>query len=393
MTSFLGVEAWRRDDVSGVEQATVSGEDAIPFLDVGAAYRELEGELDAAYRKVMYSGWYILGSEVRGFEEEFAAYVGATRAVGVANGLDALHLALRAWGVGAGDEVLVPSNTYIATWLAVTLCGARPVPVDADPVTHTMNPALVEAAITPRTRALIAVHLYGYPAEMDALNAIARRHGLKVLEDAAQAHGARYAGRRCGSLGDAAAFSFYPGKNLGALGDGGAVTSSDEEFIQRVCLLRNYGSAEKYKHTSIGMNSRLDELQAAFLRIKLKKLDEWNSRRVEVASWYLENLPRRFPSWELPLSDEVHASAWHLFVVQADGRDRIRRELTDASVETLIHYPTPPHLQPAYAGLGIERGRFPVAERSSGRLFSLPMGPHLSLSRLERSIFALGTGR
>ena len=258
----------------------------IPFLDLKAASTELREELDAAYHRVMDSGWYILGEEVDAFEAEWAAYCGVRYCVGVGNGLDALHLILRAMDIGTGDEVIVPSNTYIATWLAVSYAGATPVPVEPDPRTFNLDPTRVEAAITPRTRALLPVHLYGQPADMDGLLEVARRHDLRVVEDAAQAHGATYKGRRCGGLADAAGFSFYPGKNLGALGDAGAVTTDDDRIADRVRALRNYGSRRKYYHDEKGYNSRLDPLQAAFLRVKARHLDEWNGRRAELASRY-----------------------------------------------------------------------------------------------------------
>ena len=262
----------------------------VPFLDLRAAHAEVRDALDAAYRRVVGSGAYVLGAEVEAFEREFAAYCGVGHCVGVGNGLDALHLVLRAYGVGPGDEVVVPSNTFVATWLAATHAGATPVPVEPDPATYNLDPARLEAAITPRTRAIVAVHLYGQPADMDPVREVARRHGLPVVEDAAQAHGARYRGRRAGALGDAAAFSFYPGKNLGGLGDGGAVTTDDAALADRVRVLRNYGSREKYHNEVVGVNSRLDPLQAAFLRAKLPHLDAWNARRAAVAARYLDGL-------------------------------------------------------------------------------------------------------
>ncbi len=262
----------------------------IPFLDVKATYTELREELDQAYRRVMDSGWFILGNEVTRFEAEFAASCGASQCIGVANGLDALVLILRGYGIGAGDEVIVPSNTYIATWLAVSEAGATPIPVEPDPRTYNLDPARVEAAVTPRTRAILPVHLYGQTADMDPILDIARRRGLKVIEDAAQAQGARYKDRPAGSLGDAAGFSLYPGKNLGAFGDAGAITTSDAELAARIRLLRNYGSRVKYDHEVMGVNSRLDELQSAFLRVKLTRLDAWNARRLAVARLYDEGL-------------------------------------------------------------------------------------------------------
>jgi dTDP-4-amino-4,6-dideoxygalactose transaminase len=347
----------------------------VPFVDLKAPYLELKEELDAAYLRVMESGWYVLGEEVRAFEEEFAGYCEAEHCVGVGNGLEALHLILRAYGIGRGDEVIVPANTYIATWLAVSYAGARPVPVEPDERTYNMNPELVEAAITPRTRAIVAVHLYGQPADMDPLNEIADQYGLKVVEDAAQAHGARYKGRRVGTLGDAAGFSFYPGKNLGAIGDGGAVVTDDTGLADEVRLLRNYGSRVKYHNEAKGFNSRLDELQAALLRVKLPMLDEWNARRRALATEYLEALNSApitlpfVPGWAEPV--------WHLFVVRHPQRDALQKHLAGGGIGTLIHYPIPPHLSDAYADEDWKLGDFPVTEAAAGVVLSLPMGPHL----------------
>jgi dTDP-4-amino-4,6-dideoxygalactose transaminase len=348
----------------------------VPFLDLAAATAEIRVELDAAIGRVLASGRYVLGPEVEMFEREFAAFVGTEYCVGVGNGLDAIELALRALGVGAGDEVVVPSNTYIATWLAVTRLGAVVVPVEPDPETYNLDPGRVEAAITPRTRAIIAVHLYGQPADIDPILEVARRRGIRIVEDAAQAHGARYKGRPVGSLGDAAAWSFYPTKNLGALGDGGAVTTNDPDVADRVRALRNYGSRTKYVNEVRGVNSRLDELQAAVLRVKLPLLEEWNERRRRIAARYLDDLrgtALRPPSAAPPL-DPV----WHLFVVRSEARDRIQRHLTKNGVQTLIHYPIPPHLQAAYADLAYPVGAFPIAERIHRECLSLPIGPHLT---------------
>jgi dTDP-4-amino-4,6-dideoxygalactose transaminase len=346
-----------------------------------APYLELKEELDAAYLRVMESGWYVLGREVRAFEEEFAAYCGAEHCVGVGNGLEALHLILRAYGIGDGDEVIVPSHTYIATWLAVSYAGARPVPVEPDERTYNVDPELVEAAITPRTRAIMPVHLYGQPADMDPINEIAGRHGLNVIEDAAQAHGAGYKGRRAGTLGDAAGFSFYPGKNLGALGDGGAVVTNSEELANRVRMLRNYGSQVKYHSEVKGFNSRLDELQAALLRVKLARLDEWNARRKALAAQYAEAL-RDVPDLTLPFEPEWAEPVWHLFVVRHPRRDGLREHLAGAGIGTLIHYPIPPHLSDAYADEGRAAGYFPTTETLAKEVLSLPMGPHLPGSDL-----------
>ncbi len=348
----------------------------IPFLDLKSPYLELKKELDAAYLRVMASGWYILGSEVEAFEAEFAESCQVKHCVGVGNGFDALHLILRALDVGPGDEVIVPSNTYIATWLAVSYVGATPVPVEPDSRTYNIDPALIEAAMTPRTKAIIPVHLYGQPADMDPINALAEKHGLKIVEDAAQAHGARYKSKRTGSLGHAAGFSFYPGKNLGALGDGGAVTTDDPDLAKRIRVLRNYGSKVKYHHEEKGYNSRLDEFQAAFLRVKLKYLDEWNSRRVKLAATYCEELSSSnlvvpfVPGWADP--------AWHLYVVLSESRDSLQKRLGDEGIGTMIHYPVPPHLQPAYSDLGLPPRSLPVAELLSMNVLSLPIGPHMT---------------
>ena len=348
----------------------------IPFLDLGAPYRELRPEIDAAVARVLASGWFVGGPEVDAFEADYAAYCGATHCIGVANGLDALHLALRAMDVGPGDEVIVPSNTYIATWLAVSQCGATPVPVEPDARTCNIDPALIEAAITPATRVILPVHLYGQPADMDAILAIARRHGLRVLEDGAQAHGARYRGQRLGAHGDAVAWSFYPGKNLGAMGDGGAVTTNDAQLADRLRVLRNYGSRVKYVNEVQGTNSRLDPLQAAILRVKLAHLDDWNERRRAIAARYQQGLASRGLS--LPQVPDWAEPVWHLYVVQHPQRDGLQQQLQAAGVGTLIHYPIPPHLQQAYAVAGFAQGQFPKAEQMASQCLSLPMGPHLA---------------
>lgn len=338
-------------------------------------YRELEDALDEAYSRVMASGRYILGGELQAFESEFAAYCDVKHCIGTGNGLDALHLILRAMEIGPGDEVIVPANTFIATWLAVSYAGAVPVPVEPLESTYNMDPARIEEAITPRTRAVIAVHLYGQPADMDPIREIARAHNLRVIEDAAQAHGARYKGRRTGSLGDAAGFSFYPGKNLGAFGDGGAVTTNSDSLAERVRLLRNYGSSVKYLNEDKGFNSRLDELQAAFLRVKLTRLDAWNDRRRLVAARYAERLAT-LPGIVLPHVPHWAEPVWHLFVIRTKHRDVLQRRLAERGIETLIHYPVPPHKQGAYKEMA---GRsYPVTERIHAEVLSLPMGPAMT---------------
>jgi len=353
----------------------------IPFLDLGAAYREIKPEIDVAMQRVLDSGWYILGPEVEAFEAEWAAYCEAGHSVGLANGLDALALALRALDIGPGDEVIVPSNTYIATWLAVSGVGATPVPVEPDPSTHNIDPTRIEAAITPQTRALLPVHLYGQPADLDPILDIARRHGLRVIEDAAQAHGARYKGQRIGVHGDIVCWSFYPGKNLGALGDAGAITTDNPDLAERIRVLRNYGSRVKYVNEVQGANSRLDPLQAAVLRVKLEHLDAWTDRRRALAAQYLAGLAGtdlilpHVPDWADP--------AWHLFVVRTKAREALQTRLSAASIGTLIHYPIPPHMQAAYADMKFAPDAFRLARQLADEVLSLPIGPHLSPEDVE----------
>ena len=348
----------------------------VPFLELKPAYDELRDELDAAYHRVMDSGWYLLGSEIESFEAGFANYCDAKHCIAVGNGLDALHLILRAYDIGAGDEVIVPANTFIASWLAVSYAGAIPVPVEPDLRTFTLDPTRIAEAITPRTKAIMPVHLYGQPADMDPIMNLADQHGLKVIEDSAQAQGARYKGRRTGSLGHAAGHSFYPGKNLGAFSDAGAVTTDDAKLADRVRTLRNYGSKKKYYNDVKGFNSRLDELQAAFLRVKVKKLDEWNDRRRKVAARYLTELVDA-PNLTLPFVPEWAEPVWHLFVVRHPKRDALQQKLAAADISTLIHYPVPAHLSGAYADGSWKRHDFPVAEELAGTVLSLPIGPHL----------------
>mgnify|MGYP000987252704 CR=1 FL=1 len=353
----------------------------VAFLDLKAGYIEIKDELDAAYQRVMDSGWYILGAELEAFESEFAAYCGVSYCVGVGNGLEALHLILRAYGIGPGDEVIVPANTYIATWLAVSQCGARPVAVEPVESTYNIDPARIEAAITSRTRAIMPVHLYGQTAAMDEVNAIAARYELKVVEDGAQGHGALYKGRRAGSLGDAAGFSFYPGKNLGAFGDGGAVVTSDQDLVKKIKALRNYGSQIKYHNEVKGYNSRLDEMQAAFLRVKLGKLDDWNERRRSLAERYLQYLDPDY--YTLPVVPEWAEPVWHIFAVRSTRRDVVLQHLADRGIGAMIHYPVPPHLQPAYAELKIGPGAYPISEMIHRQVFSLPLWPQMSLAQQD----------
>lgn len=350
----------------------------IPFLDLKSYYLELQDDLDRAYQRVMDSGWYILGGEVEAFEHEFAAYAGVRHCVGVGNGLEALQLIMMGYGIGAGDEVIVPANTYIASWLSISYTGAMPVPVEPESETYNLDPNLVARAITPRTRAIMPVHLYGQSVEMDLLWAIAERHGLKIIEDAAQAHGGKYRDRMAGNLGDAAGFSFYPTKNLGAFGDAGAVLTNDAELADKVRVLRNYGSRQKYVSEVKGHNSRLDPLQAAMLRVKLSRLDKWNRRRREIADLYLESL-RSLPGLGLPQVRSGVLPVWHLFVITHPDRTRLQEYLKERGVDTPVHYPVPPHLSPAYQEMGHQVGDFPITERMADTVLSLPMSPHLSL--------------
>jgi dTDP-4-amino-4,6-dideoxygalactose transaminase len=360
---------------------------SLSFLDIREINLRDREAFHNALDRVLDSGKLILDKEVESFENTFAKYCETTHCVGVANGLDALHLILRAWGIGEGDEVIVPSNTYIATWLAVNQCGATPVPVEPRSNTCNIDPDNIEAALTSRTRAIIAVHLYGQPAEMDKIMVIAKRHGIKVLEDAAQAHGARWCGHRVGSLGDAAAFSFYPGKNLGALGDGGAITTNDSQLADSIAVLRNYGSRHKYVHEVKGYNSRLDELQAAFLSEKLMRLDEDNRHRQLIAEYYRNNLDG-LPSIQLPTLAEGSESVWHLYVVQTENRETLMRSLGDVGIHTMIHYPIPPHQQQAYSEQ-IFRNPFPISQYLHQKSLSLPMGPTLTLDDAERVVRSL----
>lgn len=354
----------------------------IPFLDLKAPYIELREAIDAAIGRVVSSGWYILGEEVEAFEAEFAAYCRTSHCVGVGNGLDALHLALRAMGVGAGDEVIVPSNTYIASWLAVSQCGATPVPVEPIETTYNLDPDRIEAAITPRTKVVMPVHLYGQPVDLDPILEVAGRRGLRVLEDAAQAHGARYKARRIGGHGDAAAWSFYPGKNLGAMGDAGAVTTDDPHLADRIRVLGNYGSRTRYVNEVQGVNSRLDAIQAAILRVKLPHLDAWNARRACVAAFYRDALAGS--GLLLPVAPQWADPVWHLFVVRHPRRGCLQAGLAKAGIGSLIHYPIPPHKQQAYAATGFAAEDFPLASRMADELLSLPIGPHLSTADAAR---------
>jgi dTDP-4-amino-4,6-dideoxygalactose transaminase len=344
----------------------------VPFADLRPMHDEIREELDDAYHRVMDNSWFIQGEELDAFEKEYATYCGVKYCVGVATGLDALYLVLKAWGIGHGDEVIVPSNTFIATALAVSYVGARPVFVEPDIDTFNLNPGMVEEKITSRTKVIIAVHLQGRCCDMDAINAIATRHDLKVLEDAAQAHGAAYKGRRAGSLGDAAGFSFYPGKNLGALGDAGCVTTNDQVLAKKIRALGNYGSDYKYHHIYKGTNSRLDEIQAAFLRVKLPYLEKWNAYRRRVAERYLHEIRNPLIKLPLPSSDD-YRHIYHVFVIRCEIRDELEQHLSRHGIRTVKHYPIPIHKQEAYRDLNVSEDTLRIAEEISRTVLSLPM--------------------
>lgn len=358
----------------------------ISFLNLLESNSRFENQIYEAVRRVVRSGWYLLSAECEAFEREFATFCEAEHCVGVANGLDALSLSLRALNIGRGDEVIVPSNTFIATWLAVSHVGATPIPVEPNEMTFNIDPERIERSITPRTRAIIAVHLYGQPADLDPILMIARRHGLRVIEDAAQAHGARYRGKRIGAHGDAVCWSFYPGKNLGALGDGGAVTTDNSTIAARLHDLRNYGSRVKYHHSELGVNSRLDEIQAAILRAKLPAVEADNQRRARIAQIYNDGLQGLGLS--LPWVPEYAEPVWHLYVVRHRKRDQLAQHLRETGVSTVIHYPVSPHLQPAYAYLNITKGSLPVAEQLQTEVLSLPIGPTQSVADTQAVIAA-----
>ena len=364
----------------------------VPFVDLQAQYRSIKSEVDAAIQRVLDTSAFILGREVEAFERAFSEYVGAEFCVGVSNGTAAIQLALQACGVGHGDEVIVPANTFFATAEAVSTAGATPVFVDCDPDSSNIDASKIEAAITPRTRAILPVHLYGRPADLDAVFRVAERHNLVVIEDAAQAHGARYKGKRVGPLGRAGCFSFYPGKNLGAYGEGGAVVTNDADVARRVRLLRDHGSEQKYRHEIVGYNFRLEGIQGAVLGVKLGHLDRWNELRREHAALYRELLAPHVDAGSLTLRRESPdaESVHHLFVIQADARDSLQRFLSAAGVQTGIHYPVPVHLQPAYASLGHAEGDFPEAERQARRLLSLPMFAELTERQINYVAEAVG---
>jgi dTDP-4-amino-4,6-dideoxygalactose transaminase len=362
--------------------------DLVLTIDLAAGFHELEAEIGEAVSRVFATGWYVLGQEVEAFEREFASYCGVSHCIGVGNGTDALALILRACGVRSGDEVIVPAYTAVATWMAVSMLGATPVGVDVSPATYNLEPAAVEAAISPRTQAIVAVHLFGQPADMDALESIADARELVLIEDAAQAHGARHRGKVVGGLGRAASFSFYPTKNLGAMGDGGAVVTNDEELAYRVRMLRSYGWRSRSVSEVLGVNTRLDEVQAALLRVKLGRLDDWNDRRRDLAAGYLDGLAG-VAGIQLPAVPDWTDPVWHQFVVGVEDRAGVQRSVADAEIQTLVHYDPLPHLTPAYRDLGWAAGVLPIAERLASRAISLPMYPQLSSNESDRVVEAL----
>ncbi len=349
----------------------------IPFLDINSINHEFEESFADDLSRVINSGNYILSSELEKFEKQFSEYCQTRFCVGVGNGLQALEIVLQSWGVSAGDEVILPSNTYIATWLAVTRLGAKPIPVEPNIDSYNINPDLIEEKITPKTKVIIVVHLYGLPCEMKKIMHIAEKHSLKVLEDAAQAHGATYHSRKVGSLGHAAAFSFYPTKNLGALGDGGAITTNEENLFLNSKLIRNYGSRKKYTNSILGNNSRLDELQAAFLTTKLKKLDESIKKRMTIAKKYINHFSE-IKSLKIPIIPENYLHSFHVFVIMHKDRDNFISHLKRLGVETLIHYPIPPHLQKAYSFLNLNKGDLPISEKIHSQCLSLPLYPTMT---------------
>lgn len=342
----------------------------VPFVSFEVMHNEIKGNIKQAFNNVLDANWFIKGNELEQFEREFADYCEAENCIGCGNGLDALMLILKAYNICKGDEVIVPANTFIATALAVSYVGAKPVLIDCNNF-YNIDSNLIEEKITEKTKAIIAVHLYGQPAEMDKINEVARKYNLVVIEDAAQAHGAVYKGRKVGTLGDAAAFSFYPGKNLGALGDGGAVITNNKEIADKIRIIGNYGSERKYYHKYKGVNSRLDEMQAAFLRVKLRELNKWNEARSEIAKNYLKNIDN--PLIKLPKINELAESAWHLFVIRTEKRDELQQYLNENEIETVIHYPIPVHLHEAYEELRLKEGSYEKSEEYAKQILSIPL--------------------
>ncbi len=357
----------------------------IPFLNFSPMHSAIRAEMQEAFQSVYESNWFIMGKKLEAFEKEYAAFNQVSYAIGVSNGLDALHLALKALGIGAGDEVLVPSNTYIATLLAVSYVGATPVLVEPDSATYNISPSNIEKAITHKTKAIMPVHLYGQACEMEAIMALANAHNLFVVEDNAQAHGASFKGKLTGSWGHVNGTSFYPGKNLGALGDGGAVTTNDAELAKKVYMLHNYGSEKKYHNEVIGFNMRLDEMQAAFLSVKLRHLKEWTIQRQQIAQWYDEKL-QGIGDLILPVTPPDATHVYHLYVIRSSKRDALQKYLAENGIGTLIHYPIPPHLQPAYQSLGFRKGDFPIAEELAATCLSLPIWPGMREAEVEKVV-------
>lgn len=360
----------------------------IPLVDLQAQYASIKTDVDAAIRSVVESCAFVGGPAVKQFESAFATFLGANQVVSCANGTDAIYVVLRGLGIGSGDEVITVTNTFIATTEAISSTGAKPVLVDVRADTALLDTTKLEAAITPRTKAIIAVHLYGQPADMDEINRIAKARDLVVIEDAAQAHGAKYRGRRVGTLASAATFSFYPGKNLGAYGDGGAMAFMDDALAKKCAMLRDHGRLDKYLHEMEGVNSRLDTIQAAVLDVKLRHLDAWNAARRRAAGWYLERL-RGIPDLVLPVVADGNEPVWHLFVVRHPRRDQVRERMDKAGIGVGIHYPVPLHLQPAYRYLGHTKGAFPVAEELGATCLSLPLYPELTEAQVDRVVGAL----
>ena len=359
----------------------------IPFLDLHKINQRFKSEIDLAIREVLDSGWYLLGEQNKKFESNFAAYCGARYCIGCANGLDALRLIIKAYGFGKGDEIIAPANTYIASILAITDNGCSPVLVEPDLDTYNINPDLIEAKITDKTKAILVVHLYGQAVKMDKIWALAKKYNLKIIEDSAQAHGAYYNDKRVGSLGDASGFSFYPGKNLGALGDGGAVTTNDEALAQKIRALANYGSHKKYENIYQGLNSRLDEIQAAVLDVKLKYLDSDNAKRKEIAQYYLQNIKN--PLISLPQTYSENSHVWHLFVVRVKDRARFQNYLNDNGIQTIIHYPIPPHKQECYKELN--HLSFKITEQIHSEIISIPISPVMSDSQIQKVVEAINS--
>jgi dTDP-4-amino-4,6-dideoxygalactose transaminase len=360
---------------------------AIPFADLKLENDSIREEINTAMQRVLDSGWYVLGNEVSAFEKEFAEFVGIRYCAGVASGTEAIQLALMAAGIGPGDEVIVPANTCMPSIVGIRSAGAQPVLADVNPESFTVSPTEIEKAVTSKSKAILPVHLYGHPCDMDPINAIAKAHDLLVVEDCAQAHGARYKGQLCGTLGDLAAFSFYPSKNLGAIGDGGAVVTQSEEYFESLTKLRNYGQTDRYTHHTIGINSRLDELQAAILRTKLKHLGEWHDLRRKWADLYTQSLSSS--GLALPTEASYAEHCYHLYVIRHGERDRLKEFLSEQGIGTQIHYPIPIHQQPVWESLGLESHRYPQTEQISKEILSLPLQPLIPKENILKVIDAI----